>query len=215
RVPRKPYTTRASCGPALRYSRANMAISKMRVNAISPAMAKIISMLIVLVLLNFICGCRRIRKLFPRPDIGDTALVASHNDFGSFGDFDSVIAARGSSASDSGLRKDHFTGAGRTNVAVDGSEYADPIVVRGVEFLVMANENLGEEKKHDRCPDESAGARDTEPEQEPEAREAGEEVTGAAEPGEKGGNGAKINWANLTRVPSARVRSMRVIAANM
>src|SRR6266511_484500 len=93
RVPRKPYTTRASCGPALRYSRANMAIRNMRVNAISPAMAKIISMLIVLVLLNFVCGCRRIRKLIPWPDIGNAALVAGHNDFGSLCDFDFVIDA--------------------------------------------------------------------------------------------------------------------------
>ena len=79
----------------------------------------------------------------------------------------------------------------------------------------MADENLGEEKKHDRCPDESARARDTEAEQEPEAREPGEEVTRAAEPSEKGGDRAKINRGNLTRVPSARVRTMRVIAADM
>ena len=41
RVPRKPYTTSASCGPALRYSRANTEIRNTMVNAISPAMTKI------------------------------------------------------------------------------------------------------------------------------------------------------------------------------
>ena len=37
RVPRKPYTTSASCGPALRYSLANMVIRNRIASTISPA----------------------------------------------------------------------------------------------------------------------------------------------------------------------------------
>jgi len=79
----------------------------------------------------------------------------------------------------------------------------------------MADENLGEEQKHDRRPDEPARARDTEPEQEPEAREPGKEVTSAAEPCEKRRDGANIDRRDPAPEASARMGSMGVLAAEM
>src|SRR5215467_1898602 len=117
-----------------------------------------ISKLILIALLTLFGLFRRVRKFFPRANVGDAALITGNDNFGSFCDFESVFAPRGSGAPCPSLRKDHLSGAGGTNVAREGSEDADHIVVRGVQFLVLANENLGEEKEHDRCSNESAGA---------------------------------------------------------
>ncbi len=78
----------------------------------------------------------------------------------------------------------------------------------------MADQDLGEEKEHDRCADEPARAGEGEPEQKPEGGKPGNQITRAAEPGEKRRDRAKINRRNFTRVASARVGSMRVPEKN-
>src|SRR6185436_4792531 len=107
-------------------------------------------------------------QLIPRSNIGNAALVTGDDHFGSLGDLAPVVAACGRGATSASLREYHLARAGRTNVAADGAEHSDHIVVRRVQFLVVADQNLGEEKEHDRGSDEPARAGDGEPEQKPE-----------------------------------------------
>src|SRR5262249_36735273 len=146
----------------------------------------------------------------PRADVGDAALITGNDNFGSFCDCDSVFAPRGSGAARACLRKDHLAGAGGTNVARDGSEDADHIVIGGGQFLVLTDEKLRQEKENDRFSNESTGAGEAEREQRPEARKPGEHVTGAAEPCKKRRHGSKIDTRGFTRV-AARVWSMCMI----
>src|SRR6476659_2460214 len=145
-----------------------MVIKKIRLNAINPPMAKIISMLMTLALLVYVCDSRWIGQLFPRSHVGDAVLVAGDDDFHALDDRGSILAARRRRAPGAGLRKDHLAGAGWANVAADGAEHADHIVVGGIQFFVVADENLGEEKEHDGRAGEPARAGDGEAEQNPE-----------------------------------------------
>src|SRR5262249_17814691 len=147
RVPRKPYTTRASWGPALRYRRASMAIKNMMAKPIRPAKKKKTAILISIGPPLFFVGKHwRICQLFPRANVGDATFVARDHDLGSFADFESVFAASGSCPSHACLREDQLAGAGRANDAADGSKDADHVVVGGVQLFVLLNENFCQEK---------------------------------------------------------------------
>src|SRR5260370_41851539 len=121
----------ASCGPALRYSLANMAKIKNSVRIARPAMTTAFCVRSIQgVLLSTPETCVQVAgQLVERPDVGDALFVARDHNFCAFRNRGTAFGARAGDAACARLGVDELAGAARTDRDAEPAEHADQFVI--------------------------------------------------------------------------------------
>src|SRR5579884_2414926 len=169
RVPRNPYTMRASCGPALRY---RVAIDIINASNVSTAMTAIntISFDISSLLLQCFGACHAAQPghCIPGTYIRNSFFVADDYDLFVRPDFDSVFRACRHEPARSILRVNDFTDAAGPDAARNPSERSDHFVIGRVHGFFAALQKVQEgAQKPGACQPDNQRKRQIHPERQP------------------------------------------------
>src|SRR6185369_6330864 len=218
-VPRKPYTTSASCGPAFRYRLANIAIRKMTVKTINVAITiTFIEISIIRLLGNFpilFLTTHRVGggfQFLPSPHVRDAVLIPCHYYFHAARNGIAILTARRGGTPRPFLRKQDLAGATRPDGAADCSQHSDHLVVRGIQMFLAAHQDLGEKPKNNRATDQPADQGNRQGGSEPRLVIVRGQISGAAEPGQKRRSGTNVEGRNITLPVGMSSVSMRPVA---
>src|SRR5579883_154551 len=131
------------------------------------------------------------QNLFPTAHVGDAALVAGYDHFGAARNFDGVLASRGNGLTGAVADIQDFTHAMRADGTAHAPQNSDHLVIGRIHGA-LAGGKLVEEPQHDAGSAETAGRGDEQAEISPNVGVALQQIAGAAEPGQKGGDGGEI-----------------------
>src|SRR5579883_1725794 len=197
RVPRKPYTIRASCGPALRNSLANtpmsIRITRSDNRPMTTAGCSIYPLwpgarpLLELRLLEL-----RFEGVLPRPHVRDPLLVPRNHHLGAARDGIAVLAAGAGDAARALLRVNQLAGAAGADSDAQFPEHADHVIIGRIERRFVRQQHPRQEPEHDGRAADAADGRHRERQQEPDRVIVLEQIAGAAEPGQERRDGPEI-----------------------
>src|SRR6266852_2931502 len=184
RVPPKPYTMSASCGPALRYSLAIPLIRNRMTITPSPAKIQIVTKFDkpnimpppnprtftstakqTLALTRsqrrgsraLFCGLRLFaRHLAPQTNIGNALLVTGDHNLGSLGNGAPIVSARATNSTRSHLGIDKLASSARADGNADSPQHSHHLVVGWIHIFLVRNQHLAQKQEHDGCPHQSS-----------------------------------------------------------
>src|SRR6185312_16018251 len=132
------------------------------------------------------------QRVFPWPDISNSLLIARYDHFRAPWDGHAIFGTRTRRAAGALLRIGDFSRAAFANRQSESPEHAGHPVIGRIERVVMAHQNLCHKPKHQRCGADAADRGDSQRDHEPHAVHVHQQITSAAEPGQKRRHGADV-----------------------
>src|SRR5262249_8521019 len=132
-------------------------------------------------------------------------------DLRTLGDGCSVFSACTGNAPRAILGEDQLACASLANGDAEAAEHADHIEVGGVHDLLMAHQVLRQKKEYHGGGNDSGEGRNSQRERVPDAAIALQQVAGTAEPGQKHGDGGKIEPRGIALSMAVGVSEMHAV----
>src|SRR5262249_2971894 len=185
---RYPYTTSASCGPALRYNRANMPIKNIKPTMPSPTMIQRVVLAPPNISPPRLTRCHprqsfsRVGQFFPAANVRHAALITRDHHFHAFGQRLILLAARGARFTDSFLVKDDLPRAVHANRDAHPCKHAHHLVVEWIQILLVGHQHFCYEDENDRRRHQPCDRRNNHSGKDPDMSQMHKQISCAAEP---------------------------------
>src|SRR4051794_14213396 len=159
RVPRKPKTTIASCGPAFRNSLAKTVMMKKIANSPRP----IITAFCVSIQMEFSLtpetGFQIATQFVPRTNVGDALLIFRDHYLAALHDRVAILGAHTRYTARASLREHDLARAAGADRHAEPAQHPDHLVIGRVQFPFVLHQHAHQKPEHDRRAAKSAQRR--------------------------------------------------------
>src|ERR1700676_2201303 len=151
--------------------------------------------------------------LAPQANVGNSLFISRDDHLGAFGHGAAVLTASATNAARAGLRIQNFACAAFADGNAEATEYAHHLVVGGIHTLVFRDQDTAEEQENNSSTDDAAAHGKQQSQAHPHRREAGEQISCAAKPGQERRKRRRVERRNTAParrwIGGRRVRSRR------